>query len=442
MRKFICFLSVFALVFSLCGCDVFTSNAEELLSPPSLTGDMLPISNAIKKSIDTNYTLEYPSRGNYRSAIVQHDLNKDGILEAVAFYSTKTSENRREVFTMNIITIVNRGGEWVSSGTQSLAAGGIDKVDFCDLDNDGIEEIMVGWEIYGTTELQLSVYSLGENTLTQRMAEQYTHFMPCNLDESGQNEVLILRAYPSQQKNTAHLFSLTQVGVSQISSCELDSSIKTINTHVLSSLSTGAPAVYIDAVKGIGAVTSVLFLEKGNLVNPLLDKDTMKNTKTLRDATLECRDLNKDGILEIPIHRDVPTVATFTESEKLYLTDWCSFNGEALTAQLTTMINLQDGYYYAIAQNMVDKIAVLKDTENSVMEIYSYDTATNVTGDRLIHFKTVKKSDWDAGNYKKQDLTEIVNDGEKTYVCNISKAAKDYGFDIQKIKNDFKLFER
>ena len=77
------------LIFSLTGCDFFTADTAELLSPPELTGDLYPISEAIKMSVSGNYTLEYPSRGDYRSAIVQHAINRDGILEAFAFYSTQ-----------------------------------------------------------------------------------------------------------------------------------------------------------------------------------------------------------------------------------------------------------------------------------------------------------------------------------------------------------------
>lgn len=444
MRKILCFLCVFLLSFSLCGCDIFTSETEDLLSPPALTGDMLPISNAIQKNVGSDYTLEYPMRGDYRSAIIQHDLNNDGIFEAIAFYRTKTKseDGKHEIVMMNLAAIVNRNGEWVCSGTQNIAAGGIDQVDFCDFDNDGIKEIMVGWAIYGASELQLSIYSLGENTLTQRMAEQYTHFIPCDLDANDYNEVLILRSLPSEQKNTAHLFSLTQIGVSQISSCELDGSAKTINAPLVSTLSSGTPAVYIDEIKGVGAVTSVLFLEKGHLVNPLLDKDDKKNSKTLREASFESHDINDDEIIEIPVRREVPTVTKTAESEKLYLTDWCSFNGETLTTQVTTMINPQDGYYFCISQNLVEKVAVLKDSENSLMEIYYYNAKKNTTGDRLLHFRAVKKSDWDSGVYKNQDLTEIINDGVTAYICNISNSAKKAGLDIAKIKEDFKLLKR
>ncbi len=434
--KIACLIVCFIMLFSLCGCDLFTADTAELLSPPALTGDMYPIDTAIKKSITSNYTLEYPSRGDYRSAIVQHDLNKDGVLEAFAFYSTQD----KEVTTMNINAVANKNGEWISVAMQSIAAGGVDRIDFCDLDRDGIDEILVGWEIYGTSELKLAVYSLGENTLTQRMLEQYTHFSFCDLDDDDKNEIFIVRSFPAESRNSAHLYTLTNVGVELVSSCELDSTAKTLNHPVVSTLSTGIPAVYIDEIKGVGAVTEVIFLEKGQLQNPLMETEAKETTLTLRAATLESRDINGDGILEIPVRRDIPTVTKSTEGEKQYLTDWCSFSGETLTTQLTAFMNVSEGYYYIIPQKWLGNIAVLRDAENSLTEIYRFDTENNVSGERLLYFKSVKKSDWDKGSFRNQDVTEIVNNGEISYLCYISPVAQAEGITTEKIKSELKLY--
>lgn len=423
------------LIFSLTGCDFFTADTAELLSPPELTGDLYPISEAIKMSVSGNYTLEYPSRGDYRSAIVQHDINRDGILEAFAFYSTQ-GENGT---VMNINAVANRNDTWSSVATADIAAGGVDRIDFCDLDHDGTDEILVGWEIYGTSELKLAVYSLGEKNLTQRMLEQYTHYTTCDLDNNDRNEIFIVRSFPSEARNSAHLYSLSNVGVNLISSCELDSAAKTLNHPTVSTLSGGAPAIFIDEIKGIGAVTEVIFLEKGVLQNPLLNKETKETTATLRSASLECRDINADGILEIPVSRDVPTVTRTTESEKQYLTEWCSFNGQNLTVQLTAFMNLNEGYYYILPQKWLGNIAISRDSENALTEIYRFSSEENVSGERLMFIKSVKKSDWDNGVYKIQDAAEIVNDGETSYICNISDSAAADGITAEKVKSDFKL---
>ena len=435
-RKILSILACFSIALTLCGCDIFSAETAELLSPPELTGDLLPINTAIKESVRASYTLEYPSRGNYRSAIIQHDVNKDGTLEAFAFYSTL----ERETTKMNINAIANKGEKWVSVAIQSIVAGGVDRIEFSDLDADGIDEILVGWEIYGTSERKVAVYSLGEKSLTQRLLEQYTHFTYCDLDEDGKQEVFIVNSSPAESRNTAFLYTLTSVGVTTISSCELDSTAKTLNHPVVSTLSTGKPAIYIDEIKGVGAVTEVLFLEKGQLQNPFMNPETRETTLTLRTATLESRDIDSDGIIEIPIRYEVATVTKSNEGEKQYLTDWCSYTGETLTSKLTTYMNLNDKFYYAIPKKWLGSIAILSDPENSLTEIYGFDSENNVSTDRLLYIKAVGKREWDAGEYKGEDVIEIVNNGEISLVCYISELAKAQGITAEKVKNDLKFY--
>ena len=87
IKKLLCLLGCFLLATGLCGCDFITADTAELLTPPALSGNMKPIADAINKTVPEGYTLKYPSRGNYRSAIVREDIDSDGVLEAFAFYS-------------------------------------------------------------------------------------------------------------------------------------------------------------------------------------------------------------------------------------------------------------------------------------------------------------------------------------------------------------------
>ncbi len=437
VKRIICFLLCFGLIMSLCGCELFTADTAELLSPPELSGDLLPIAKAIRKSAGGEYTFKYPSSGNYRSAVVREDIDGDGILEAFAFYSM----SGRDTTTMNINAVCLVDDEWQSVATQKIVAGGVDRLDFCDLDNDGIKEILVGWEIYGTSEMQLAVYSLSEGSLTQRMLQRYTHFITCDLDEDSKSEILVLKAAVPEQSNSASLFTLTENGITEISSCMLDSAVKTLQEPVLAHLSTGAPAVYIDEIKGVGAVTEVLFMEKGSLVNPLYETESRETFATLRSVAFSVRDINGDDIMEIPVQINVPSVARSNVNEKLYLTSWCSFNGEILTNQLVTMINTNDGYYYTIPPKWVNNIAVLKDTDSRLRHIYRYNSEDMTVGESLLSIRAVKKTDWDAGVYKSIGAEEIMNDGKTAFICTISKAALDDGITLQEVKSNFRIYE-
>ena len=435
LRKILAIALCLMLTITLCGCDFVTADTAELLDPPQLSGDIKPISQVIKNTAPNGYSMKYPSRGDYRSAVIREDINSDGLLEAFAFYSVTDGE----VITMHMNVIASNKDKWSSVAVQQIVAAGVDKIEFADLDGDGIKEILVGWQIYGASEMQLGVYSLGENSITQRMLQKYTHFTICDLDEDDRNEVFVVKV-GATESNLASLFALTDSGVTEISSCEIDKTVKTVNEPIVDNLSTGKPAIYMDIIKGMGAVTEVLFMDKGTLLNPLFDSTVGETTATLRSISFTSYDINGDGIIEIPIQSEVPSVTYSDVNEKLYLTEWCSFNGEILTNQMTTMINVNDGYYFSLSSKLTGNIAILKDTETRVREIYLYDSVNMTVGSSLLFFKAIKKADWESGKYKNTGAEEIMNDGKTYYVCKISEAGIAQGLNIEYVRANFKLF--
>ena len=436
IKKIVSAILSAVLLMSLCGCDFFAAQTEELLSPPSLSGELKPINDAIEKSTNGVYTFEYPTRGDYRTAVVQFDIDGDGILEAFGFYS----QVEGDITFMNLNALTCKDGKWKSASHQKIVAGGVDKLEFCDLDGDGIKEILVGWEIYGTSEMQLGVYSLENGKLRQRLLQQYVHFVTCDLNEDGIDEIMIVKINSTEQINSVSLYNFNNEGFNELV-CELDSTAKTINEPIIATLSTGKPAAYIDEIKGAGAVTEVIFLEEGVLKNPLFLSETKETLITLRSSTFLCKDIDGNDILEIPVQVNVPSVAKTQVGEKLYIIDWCSFNGEKLTKQVTTMINVDDGYYYTLSEKWAGKIAVLKDTENHLREIYKYNPEDLTVGESLIYIKAVPKRDWDEGKYKAAGVYEIMNDGETAFICRISDTAVNEGITIDEVKKNFKLYE-
>lgn len=436
-RKIAVITLALSLAFMLSGCDLLAFDTEELLSPPALEGELGEIADVISITAGGDYTFKHPSRGNYRSAVIREDINSDGVLEAFAFYSTTEGETQ----FMNINVVVSRNGKWRSAAHQKIVAGGVDKIEFKDLDNDGIKEVLVGWEIYGTSEMQLAVYSIGENSATQRMLQKYSHFVTCDLDENDHNEVLIIETGTTETKNRASLYSVSGEGVTRLSYCELDNAAKSINEPIVSVLSNGRPALYIDHIKGVGAVTEVLFMEKGELVNPLHNEDTGETFATLRAANLLTTDFNADDILEIPISLDVPAVSIDEEPEKLYLTNWCSFNGEKLISQVTVMINSEDGYYLTVPARLVGKIAIYKSSEGKLREIYRYNPEDMTVGECLLYVKAVDKKDWDGGKYKTDGMKEIANNGATAFICNITAAGQQEGISHESVAAAFRLLE-
>ena len=432
MKKILALILAFCMAIILCGCDLF-DDANELLSPPELTGEMAPIAKALEKSAGSDCDLKYPADGEYRSAIVLEDINGDAIYEAFAFYSTSDDE----MTTMHINAICQIDGKWTSVADKTAIATGIEKVEFSDLDDDGNKEIVIGWDVNGTSEKQLSLFTFENNVLAQQLVQSYTGFSCCDLNKDGKNELFVHMLNTSEKTNKAMVYSYNKRQIEQTATCVLDSSVKSAEKPIFAALSNGQRAIYIDEIKGVGSVTEVLYFSEGELINPLLDEESLENVSTFRAASLETQDINADKVLEIPIASDLPNA--ISDGEKLYYTNWCSFNGELLSVKIVTMVNTVDGYYLTVPNTMVGRIAAYKDTENHVRRFYYYDAQESKLGEELFTITAIKSSKWDKEDFDRGNMVELERKDETVFVAALGSGAQDFAITIDTIKNSFYL---
>lgn len=393
MKKIRIWLSMLlsVLFMCLCGCDIFPANIYELLSPPELTGDYYPIGQALTKSVGSGYNLCYPSGGDRRSAIVLHDINNDGVKEAFAFYSLADQE-------MHINMIRQQGEDWVSVDDQAITAGGVERIDFCDLNGDAVQEVIVGWEIQTAADKQFSVYAYERGKLVQRMLQSYTEYLCCDLDADGENEIFVQFLNATDSLNRASLCRLMDDGVTEVLNCMMDRNVKTVVSLTEGTLSNGQPAIYADELKSSGAITEVLLVNKGQLVNPLLEDTVGENTRTARSVSLMCKDVNHDGILDIPISSELPSAVGEANVDKIYYTKWSSFNGESLVTKQTEIINSNDGYTFTVPIKWIDHIAVSVNAERSGRTYYSMNEEKEPVA-KLAGIFTFPITDWDSKEF-------------------------------------------
>lgn len=433
LKKVIVLLLAICICVVSCGC-AFIDNTDEMVSPPELTGEMSPIADAFYSVAGTNCDLKYPTDGNHRSAIILEDINGDGVFEAFAFYSTSGDE----MTTMHINVICQQKGKWVSVADQTIVATGVEMVDFCDLNDDGIEEIIVGWDVNGSSEKQLSVFAFDENSLTQVLLQAYTSFLCCDLDDNGSYEVFVHLLNAAEKSNKAMIYNYNEKGMAQTAGCMMDSSVKSASAPVQSVLSNGQKAIYIDEIKGVGSVTEVLYISKGELVNPLLDSEnSLENISTYRAASIQIGDINSDGILEIPVASELPNA--ISDGEKLYYTNWCSFNGEKLSVKLVTVVNTVDGYYLTVPNSMVGYLAVLKDIENHERKFYHYDSKNAILGKLLFTITAIDVDDWASKDFDRGNKTELSRNEEFVFVVELGDGAGAFAITEEFVNNTFYL---
>lgn len=62
------------LALTLSGCSFVGLDAQTLMRPPKPTGEKADIHALLESKTDGKMTLKYPRTGDYRSAIITHDV--------------------------------------------------------------------------------------------------------------------------------------------------------------------------------------------------------------------------------------------------------------------------------------------------------------------------------------------------------------------------------
>ena len=417
-QKLSAVLLVLVLLFSLGGC---ASKADFLsgsfLSPPKPSGDMYYIQQALDESVDGKYTLKYPTAGQYRSAYILADLMGTGNEEfALAFYSVLSSEN---VVSLHLNLMKKVDDQWVSLSDVSVSATGVEKVILNDLDGDGISEIIVGWNIYGGVDKRITVYTLRGLSLIPLMQESYTDILCCDLEESGTDKLFVLNHDTASGIAIARLFGFDGENVAVSGNCVIDGSVTSFYEPVITCLSNGKPAVFIDAVKGSGTQTEIIYVKDGLLTRANIIINEEGTLATYRGTSVLCSDINSDGRYDIPITDSALSFTPAASTSLASLIKWCSFDGVDFTVSMVAAMNYSDGYYLEIPTRWFGKITIETDVEYRMYTVSVWNTEENTKVGELFKLRTLTDTEWDKENNGLDAYTEISRNESLVYVAAI-----------------------
>ncbi len=417
MRKIKLIYCLLAVVFclTLTGCDGEGFSVDKLITSPKLEGDLYPVQQALEKSAGDNIVLKYPIAGEYRSAFILKDLNADGTDEAIALYGI----NGETSLSIHINVIANNGGTWESKGDLSLIGADVESVSFSDLDKDGSLDIIVGWIVYGTVDKKVGVYTFDGTAFIQRALESYTNFLCADLTGDGGDDLVIIHLNTTEKTAGAKVFSLSQEGILECGSTPLDGSVTSYLSPVVSTLTDGTPALYVDALKGNGILTEIVWFKDKTLTG-IYNPEMPDNSLTYRNSTASSRDFNGDGVIDIPLLELLKSTAELSESDKVYVTNWSSFNGQKFITNESVFMNYADGYSITVPMELKNRIYLLRNTETRLRIIFSYDPKTKTAGEELFRIIAVNPADYEAGKYKGDGFSLITKTESIAYLVAVN----------------------
>jgi hypothetical protein len=331
----------------LSGCSILSGDASSLMSPPKLTSEQLAIEKALDGCVGHDkYTLKYSREGDYRSAFILHNLDADQELEAVALYCPNG-----ESAGTHLMILKKTSGKWRKACDFSSSGSDVDKIEFGDYVGAGHDDIAVAWTELTSTNLGLSVYDISGKK--QSVAGTFAAMKTVDTSGSGKSEILLLSLDKQSHEASASLYAGRAGALVKTGSAELDPTVGSY-AGIYQTKADGKTVVFVDAYKGQhGMVTEVIDFSDGALKCPSIDPMTgTVRAQFTRATPTSCRDINMDGVYEIPQSEELPGYGDRASyADKLWLYKWYTYSQDKLGAQVCTcVINSSEGYYFIFPQ--------------------------------------------------------------------------------------------
>ena len=426
-------LSALAAVFlfSLAGC--YSKTAQELYSLPQASEEYWKLQEQINGILDADAEYASPKSGANRQAVQLQDLNGDGVDEAIAFFSV-TGERPLKIYIFRRVD-----GDYEVYGFIEGDGTAIDSITYTDMDGDGSQEIIVGWQMSATLQM-LDVYSIHGFQPTHLVNSDYSALTVADMNGDGNDDLVVLRISDSSLSGGAEVYSLQSDGEIVSSSASLSQGVEALSRVRSGRLSNGMPAVYVESVYGeSNVITDILINNDGQLSNITADQVSGVSDETVRTYAVYCSDINNDGVLEVPF----PILLQTQSETNYYVIDWYAYSSTGDRDKvLTTYHNYWDEWYLVLPDDWENNITLRReDAVSGERElIYSYiRDGTDEAEDFLIIYKLSGDNREERARLAGRFL--LVTEGETIYAAEILADEGDIPLTIDStlIKDNFHI---
>ena len=341
-------LPVLLLTLALTGC-LLDSTVEDLFTLPQPPIEYTDLTETIGELLADGYEYASPAAGQNIQPVQMVDLNRDGVNEAVAFFRRPADEKPLKIMIFSFLD-----GAYEPVTTVESSGTAIERVEYQDMNSDGLQELVVGWRI-GPELRTVAVYAVSPEPAVL-MQSNYTRYGIQEMDGDGVPSLMVLRA-DAEGSSVAEFYGWRTDSMTLVYRSALSSTMAALSSGsvVTGMLDEDTPAVFVTGVNEEGkAVTDILACrDNGTLTNASLSSDTGRSDIIQPYRQLQPQDINGDGIVEIP----APAETAEPDRPNDGLVDWLQCDIEGRVRRVASTYHcLSSGWYLTVPEEWVDRL--------------------------------------------------------------------------------------
>ncbi len=351
---------------ALSGC-MLVSSPDELFSLPKLPQEYVDLEKEIEELINDGYEYAAPTGGENVQLVQMVDFDSDYIDEAVVFLRKATDAKPQKICIFQ-----NLSGGYQLSAMIEESASSISYVEYCDMNNDGNLEIVVGWRMMSvqdantilpanTTELALtrvvSVYNMERYACEKILETNYNQYNVTDLDHNGVPELIVIAGNTSGNCD-ATVYQWNMGVLEKKYTARLSVPPAMLREVYQGGLQGGGTGLFVTGVIDEQTlVTDILVLNQEGFKNCTMNEQTGISNLIYRESKIDARDINGDGVLELPISYELKK--NNPQDPTYWGISWTAFSGTG-KAQVVenTYHNLTDGWYLVFPESWKNLISI------------------------------------------------------------------------------------
>lgn len=309
-------LMLTALLFA--GCTMRT--VEEMYALPKRSKEYSHLQTAIDTAM---YGMTYcaPQSGDNQQTVQMADLDGDGVDEYIVFAKGATEKPLQ-------VLIFSRKEDGTVRTMDTIGLTGLyfEQAEYVDFDGKPGLELVLGFQVSDQILSSVAVYTFSDQNAELLLLNGYSKLFTCDLDGNGLSELMVFR--PGEVETDRGMVVLYGCEDDQIHrSVETELSEPPINIRRITPgfLQSGEQAVFVASSAGENSIVTDIFTLKDNqFANISFSRRADISIRTLRNFYVYAEDIDNDTVMELPALITMKPVSINHDAERRYLLRWFS----------------------------------------------------------------------------------------------------------------------